>query len=289
MPEVHLTPARLWSIVLAGGSGTRLADASRRLYGYPRPKQFCDFDGRGTLLQQTIARARRLVPEERVVVVTTRACRAEALESLALTPSVVHIEQPRGRDTGPGLLLPLLHVLRSDPDALVVVLPSDHHVSDADGFAAAVARAAEVVQREHPGAVVLLGAVPDRLEDGYGWIEPDEANRRKVAAFREKPPETLAQELLSRGALVNTFVMVGAVRTFSRLYARWAPRWWSALLRPGEVEHAYEVLPPSNFSTEVLERAVEQLRVMPLGEVGWTDVGTPERLQRTLQAAGGPR
>lgn len=274
----------LWAIVLAGGSGTRLAVEARRRYGYPRPKQFCDFDGRGTLLEQTIGRATQLVSEDRVVVVTTRAHRAEALESLTGSPRVAHLEQPYNRDTGPGLLFPVLHVLRSDPDAIVVVLPSDHHVADPIGFSDAVASAAASVRER--GGVVLLGAVPDRFEEGYGWIVPGDDGER-VAAFCEKPPAAEVERLVAAGALANTFVLVGPASTFSALCARWEPAWWTALLDPENVEPAYDALPGWNFSTGVLANAVHELRVMPLGDVGWTDVGTPDRLWRTLDP--GPR
>src|SRR5690606_9944919 len=105
----------LWGIVLAGGVGSRLGKEAVRRYGYPRPKQFCDFDGRGTLLEQTISRALYLVPEERVVVVTTHPWSdQEAVECLEPFPRILHVRQPTGRDTGPGILLPLLRVLERD-------------------------------------------------------------------------------------------------------------------------------------------------------------------------------
>jgi mannose-1-phosphate guanylyltransferase len=278
--------SNLWAIVLAGGCGTRLASESVRRYGYARPKQFCDFDGRGTLLQQTIDRATLSVPEDRVVVVTTRACRREARESLDRYPRVVHVEQPVGRDTAPGLLLPLLAVLRADPDSLVVVMPSDHHVASPTRFAQAVGRAARTADA-HPHDVVLLGADPDAPEEGYGWIEPAWGGR--VARFVEKPDRSVVEWLIAHGALINTFVMVGKARAFSGLLARWAPQWWEAVGADAEratvVERAYATLPAVNFSEAVLAPAIRHLRVERLGAVGWTDVGTPGRLQQALDAA----
>jgi mannose-1-phosphate guanylyltransferase len=273
----------LWAIVLAGGCGKRLESESVRRYGYPRPKQFCDFDGRGTLLQQTIDRALLVVPEERVAVVTTRACRREALESLAPWPGLLHLEQPEGRDTAPGLLLPLLAVLRRDPGAIVAVLPSDHHVAHPRPFVRALERAAASA-RTAPGEIVLLGARLDLPEDGYGWIT--RARGGRVERFDEKPSADALRQLVDSGALVNTFVMVGAASAFSWLFARWVPAWWQALVAAGEdaasVEGAYACLPPVNFSHAVLEHAVPHLRAQELGPVGWTDVGTPERLRRAM-------
>jgi mannose-1-phosphate guanylyltransferase len=170
--------------------------------------------------------------------------------------------------------------LERDPDAIVVVLPSDHHIADDAGFARSVRRAIARV-RAHDRDLVLLGALPERIEDGYGWIVPDDRDPTRVAAFREKPPPRELERLVERGALVNTFVLVATARAVSWTFARWAPRWWAALA-VGDVDAAYTSLPATNVSSEVLERAVEQLRVMPLGDVGWTDVGTPDRLGRVL-------
>lgn len=273
----------LWAVVLAGGCGKRLEAEAVRRYGYPRPKQFCDFDGHGTLLQQTIDRALLAVPEERMAVVTTRACHHEARESLDRYPRVIHLEEPVGRDTAPGLLLAVLSVLRHDPDAIVAVLPSDHHVAAPRAFVDAIERAAHVARR-HPSDLILLGAAVEVPEDGYGWIVRGAGNR--VSRFVEKPDRDTAASLLSRGALVNTFVMVGKVRAVERLLARWVPTWWQALVAAGDddaaIADAYTSLGPVNFSEAVLEPAIAHLRVAELGPVGWMDVGTPERLHRSL-------
>lgn len=275
----------LWVVVLAGGEGRRLAATAVARYGYPRPKQYCDF-GDGPLLCQTIQRALRLVPEDRVVVVTSRGHRADADECLARYPAVRRVEQPFGRDTTPGILLPLSRVLAEDPDARVVVLPSDHAVADVDGFVGRVRDAARSLVH-HPEDLLLLGAESLWAEDGYGWIVPMiPAGGRwpAVAAFHEKPTPAQARELVDQGALVNTFVMVGAGRTFVDLCRLHVPAWPQALLGADDagVEHAYATLPPSNFSFDVLVPARTRLRVVPLPEVGWSDIGTPDRLDRAL-------
>ena len=93
----------------------RLHAASIARYGYARPKQFCDFDGEGTLLARTIRRALRVVPEHRVVVIATEPWEREAQQSLAEFGRAALVMQPRNLDTTPGLLLPLLHILGVDP------------------------------------------------------------------------------------------------------------------------------------------------------------------------------
>lgn len=278
----------LWGIVLAGGTGSRLGKEAERRYGYPRPKQFCDFDGRGSLLSQTVDRALQIVPKHQIAVVTTQPWSGrEAAQCLAPYPNVLHVPQPLGRDTGPGILLPLLRVLERDPDAIVVILPSDHHVSRPAPFAGAVGEAVEAVQNGDAG-VVLLGAVPDEVEDGLGWIIPMDRSRcSPVRTFREKPPVREARRLLAAGAVVNTFVMVANGLDLAELCARYMPDWWRGLTRPrpDAVDVAYTDLPNANFSRLVLERAVDHLHVMSLGQVGWSDIGTPERLNRCLGLA----
>lgn len=274
-------------VVLAGGDGRRLQEAARARYGYARPKQFCDFDGTGTLLDHTLARARRLVPNERILVVTSRAWRREADEVLRAWPGVAQVEQPRNLDTTPGLVLPTLRVLGIDPGASVVMLPSDHHVADDVAFTRSLAEAV-IQSRGVPERLVLLGARPDRVEDGYGWIVPrrDGSGALAVGAFREKPPRAEVERLCAEGALINTFVMVGRARTLGGLFARHTPGWWRALGRaagdPELMEAVYETLPASNFSRDVLEAAVSDLSVMPLRDSGWSDVGTVDRLRRAL-------
>ncbi|MFZ5476117.1 MAG: sugar phosphate nucleotidyltransferase [Myxococcota bacterium] len=276
-----------WVIVLAGGDGRRLESVAVGRYGYARPKQFCDF-GAGTLLARTLHRASHVAPPERVVVVTSRHHRPWAAECLAPWPAVRWVEQPSNRDTTPGLLLPLLHVLEADPDATVVVLPSDHFVDDDARFMEAAREAAESVDEE-PHAILLLGANPGDDADGYGWIVPAPGAGRwpAVAAFREKPEVEERQRLMERGALVNTFVMVARARAMAALAADYAPEWLAALRvatrDPARLDAVYSVLPPNNWSRVVLEHARERLRLVPLREVGWDDIGTPERLARALE------
>jgi mannose-1-phosphate guanylyltransferase len=276
-----LTP-HPWVVVLAGGRGNRLADVATALYGYARPKQFCSFGGPSTLLQQTILRARRVAPEHRIVVVTTATHRREALQDLEAFPDVRWVEQPQDRGTLPGILLPLLSILEQARNAPVYVLPSDHWVDDDHAFMATFQRAGARCFG-YPGEVVLLGSRLDGPSDGYGWIVPLPGKGcQRVASFVEKPSRAEVPPLLARGALVNTFGMVGTGEAFSSMLRRAAPTWWSSLAashhNPEALAQTYDLLRPRDFSRDVLQKQTERLRVMPLEGVRWSDVGTPERL-----------
>lgn len=276
-----------WTIVLAGGQGSRLCEESRRRFGYARPKQYCDFDGNGSLLERTLARARRVSQAGRIVVVTTRAHRSEADEALRGHPDVVQVEQPGSRDTTPGILLPLLYVLAREPTAPVVLLPADHHFVDEELFGAAVDHALALVA-EVPWQIAVLGAEPAGPIDDLGWLVPDDERAApSVRAFREKPDRAEIDDLIRQGALVNTMVLVGRARTLSAVFARWAPGWWRAMTAaardPERLEAAYDVLPPSNFSRDVLENIPQMLRMVRVpAAAGWSDIGTPTRLAQAL-------
>jgi mannose-1-phosphate guanylyltransferase len=273
-----------YAIVLAGGSGTRLGDVAEKLYGYARPKQYCRFGSGRTLLEETLWRAARFTgSQERIAVSLSREHRAEANECLAGWPDVMRVEQPRNLDTTPGILLPLLQILTRDPWATVLVLPSDHHVSDDEPFVDAFLKALQGLD-DDPDAVALAGARLAEPGLDLGWIVPGprEARWRRVEAFVEKPSWDDAVALHGAGALANTFAFVGRGSALARMGRRYAFRWWRALTRaffdPLAVEQVYRSLPPSSFSRDVLQPAAPSLGVVPLEGVDWSDVGTPERL-----------
>jgi mannose-1-phosphate guanylyltransferase len=276
-----------WAIVLAGGDGTRLQGETTRRYGYPRAKQFCDFDGSGTLLDHALERAACITSPFRIHVVISAPWRAEAEQVLLRHPAVWLLTQPRNRGTTPALLLALLAVRRLDPDADVLLMPADHHFENGSAFVGAALQALHrsAFDQAH---LHLLGVTPDQPVEGCGWIVPGPSGT--VSAFREKPAPDEVAELASAGALVNCFVIAGRAAAFLELFRQCTPGWWRTMLAAAgiedRIEAAYAVLPASDFSRDVLERAATSLRVVPLPGSGWSDVGTPERLRHVLDAGG---
>jgi mannose-1-phosphate guanylyltransferase len=272
-------------IVLAGGDGRRLAGVSQQLYGYERPKQYCRLGSSRTLVEETVWRAARFAgAADRIVVSTSRAHRGEANECLEAWPGVHRVEQPRNLDTLPGLLLPLLHVLVRDPWATVLVLPSDHHVSDDELFIDRMIDALPALV-EDPDAVLLGGALMSRPDPELGWIVPGEPTGRvlRVSRFVEKPGRELVERLVRKGALANTMAMLGTGGAIARMIRRFAPDWWSSLINaffdPAAIEAVYRTMPPCNLSKDVLTPGAAWLGVVPLHGVEWSDIGNPERLR----------
>nr|WP_217355643.1 mannose-1-phosphate guanylyltransferase/mannose-6-phosphate isomerase [Ruegeria sp. HKCCA4008] len=189
---VSITP-----VLLCGGSGTRLWPLSRKSY----PKQFAAITGEETLFQ---ASARRLSGEGYGVplVVTASDFRfivTEQLLAAGIDPGAILIE-PEGRNTAPAVLAAALHVAASDPEALLLVAPSDHVVPDADAFRAAVAAGVPAAQA---GQLVTFGIMPDRPETGYGYLKlagaPDGTAPVKLDSFVEKPDVDTATAMLADG------------------------------------------------------------------------------------------
>lgn len=212
-----------WSIVLAGGEGTRVGSFVQRWLGRPKPKQFCVFVGTRSLLQHTVDRAARLTPAARSILVIAQTHREEAMTQLDGRGVGTVLFQPVNRDTGAGVFLPLTYVRARDPLATVIIYPSDHFVYPEERFLATVQDAVLVAERLHD-RIVLLGVAPDRLELDYGWILPGErlahvgtSPVQSVRRFLEKPTAQQADEALAHHALWNTMVMAAKVETLWRL------------------------------------------------------------------------
>jgi mannose-1-phosphate guanylyltransferase len=287
--DATLSP-NVWTIVLAGGDGTRLSRLIRTLHGEPLPKQFALIHAGQSLLQSTVARATRWSARERIVVIVAAEREALARAQLSRYPELTIIAQPHDAGTGPGVALPVAHILARDPEAQVVILPSDHYVRHEAPFESSVREALVETSNEPRRQLALIGAVPDQAETQYGWIVLDQGAAR-VAAFREKPPSAEALRLYRRGALWNTFVMVGFVDDFWSLIRHHLPE-QAALLKlyreavgtrdeQNVLGSLYSDMPPADFSSDVLRHA-RDLRVVPLCECGWSDWGTPERVLESL-------
>lgn len=275
----------LWSLVLAAGSGRRLASVTGGI-----PKQFWRADGRRTLLEQTLDRSALVTPSSRTVVVVDR---SHAGFVARLPPSVRTrqlVYQPHDIGTAAGVLIGLIEVLAADPQASVVLMPSDHGVRRPGRFAAGIEMA---VHRLHttPRKIVLFGAVPGSAETQYGWIRPAGAPMPQalcgVASFVEKPAAPIARALFDAGAVWNTMVLVARADAIVRLYERHLPALLAGFLpsltmeaddRMRHLDRCYDTLPHADFSNDVLAPADGlALYVLP-ADVGWSDLGTPERL-----------
>lgn len=288
-----------WAVVLAGGDGQRTEAFIRRWLGHPRPKQYCAFSGRRTMLEHTLDRASGVVAPSRVVTVINSDHRRFIEEPRRLDIPGRIIEQPRRCDTGPGVFLPLAHVMAQDPEALVAIMPSDHFIHEREKFTALLNEAYKLAE-EQPEQIVLLSARPDSAEPDYGWISPGKALSGRgamlVERFKEKPKAAEAAELHRRGGLWNTMIMVARVsalwdiarRSQPAMIARFdALRPWMG--RPGQAQAialAYRDMESVNFSRDIAEPAAGRMVAMPMDGIHWSDWGRPQRIAETLAKIG---
>jgi mannose-1-phosphate guanylyltransferase len=291
-----------WGVILAGGDGTRLRSLTRLVSGDDRPKQFCPLLGGRTLLAETRFRIAERIDRERTIFVLTRAHRPFYQKELEKVPPIRMVVQPSNRGTLPAILWSLLHVVRSDERALVAFFPSDHHYSKDDAFMTGVVSAFDLAESNNQ-SVILLGAAATHPEIEYGWIEPSTpvtspsgGRLRPVKRFWEKPSQEIAQTLLDRGCLWNTFVMVGRASAFLGMIRNATPALYRAFepilslpdsaMEAGMMQRIYDDLPVGDFSKQVLAVSTERLAVASLDDIGWSDLGDPHRLITTLFESG---
>ncbi len=281
----------LYAVILAGGSGTRFWPLSRALF----PKQLLQVVGKkgeGTLLQQTVRRALRVVPA-RCTCVVTSAAQADAVRLQlsdwhdALINNVVL--EPEGRNTAPAIGLAALWLLRRDADATMLVLPADHVVKGDRTFRQAVALGYQLAQQ---GALVTFGIHPTTPDTGYGYIQP---NRRScvgrlgalsgyaVARFVEKPDLQRARRFLKTGGYVwNSGMFMWRVDELLKAYTRHQPglmkelRAIDNMMQAGQqrdrIARRYRRLKSVSIDHGVMERS-SRTAVVPV-DFFWSDIGT---------------
>ena len=284
--------AGTWCILLAGGRGTRLGGLTTDARGRHLPKQFCAFGTGPTLLRRTIERAASVAPRRHVVPVVTEEQRRWWSGELADLPPSNIVVQPEDRGTAPAVLLALLKILSKQPDARIAVLPCDHVVADESVLRRAIEQALGVGEDR----VVLLGAVPTRVETDLGWIRHQPAHDSLVApveSFVEKPEWQKALALKHQGALLNMLILAAAGSVLLDLFRTTAPDLVQGFggdsRTPGfpsaaSVRRVFKQIQTVDLSRDILESAARRalLWVEAVPPCGWCDVGTPERLSSVL-------
>lgn len=273
--------SEIFAVILAGGAGTRFWPASRAA----RPKQLLSLTGPRPMLLETAERVRPVVGSwSSIYVAGGSLTEAATRATLPEMPAENLLVEPSPRNTAPCIAWAASRIARTSPDAVVLVLPSDHHIGDVPAYRRALGLAIEAART---GVIVTLGIRPTRPETGFGYIEVGEERAGVAAAkrFVEKPDRETASAYLASGRFLwnaGMFVfrardMVDAIRAHQPAIADALDR-FDAAARAGdedaEVARLFPMLPSVSIDVGVMEK-LDRLAVVP-AEFGWSDVGSWE-------------
>jgi len=284
-------------VILSGGAGTRLWPVSREAH----PKPFIVLPDGQSLMQKTLLRAAALKPDA-ILTITNRDyffITRDAYAEAALAPGIAfdYLLEPCGRNTAPAIAAGALRLRdRFGDAAMMLVLPSDHLISDVAGFTAAVQSAVALAEQ---GYLVTFGIPPTRPETGFGYIEADQAHKLDgtglaVRRFVEKPSREKAEEYLASGHYYwNSGMFCFRVGDFLAELARCAPevsnavvQAWQATPReqmPVEIDaESFARIADISVDYAVMEKA-ERVAVVP-GRFDWSDIGSWRALSELVAA-----
>lgn len=269
---------------MAGGIGSRFWPVSTSRY----PKQFHDILGTGeTLIQQTFRRLKKVSAPEHILVVTHRNYKNLVLEQLPEIPEENVILEPARRNTAPCITYAAYRIAASDPNAVMLVAPSDHLITNEDEFSRVTRLAAEKASDSRQ--LFTLGIMPNRPDTGYGYIQyidlEDDTNSevKRVKTFTEKPDINLAREFLASGDFLwNSGIFIWSISTFMDEIEEHLPDLYTTFEAGKEhfgkesekafLEEIYPSCENESIDYGLMEKS-SHVFVIP-SEFGWSDLGT---------------
>lgn len=285
--SAEAAPPHLWTVILAGGVGSRFWPASTP----SRPKQLLHLGSDRPLIRDTVDRITPLVPPERLRILTGARLATATGEVLPELGPGNYLLEPRAAGTAPVLVWAAAEIERRDPEAVMVSLHADHLIEPAEAFRARIARAAELAA--HHRRLFTVGAVPTRPETGYGYIRPGpplpelpgspgEPGAR-VDSFVEKPDAETARLYVDRGYLWNTGLFVWRVSDLLDEIERCTPELADLvpIIREGGVEEFFRRAPTLSIDEGLLERS-DRVAVIP-SDFEWDDIGAWDAVFRTRE------
>lgn len=266
---------------MAGGVGSRFWPVSTTAF----PKQFHDMLGSGdTLIQKTFSRLSKLIPVENILILTNERYNDLVLEQLPIVKPEQVLLEPAMRNTAPCILYASLKIQKQNPDAVMVVAPSDHWIEDETAFAANLQQCFDFCQKEN--ALMTLGIQPTFPNTGFGYIEFDKSDTnpiKKVNQFREKPDYETAKSFLERGNFLwNGGIFIWSVKAITEAFGKFQPQ-MNALFQKGFesyntenekqfINDNYALAENISIDYAVMEKA-NNVYVLP-ATFDWNDLGT---------------
>lgn len=285
--------ARAYAVIMAGGVGTRFWPRSRE----KSPKQLLEIIGKGTMIQNTVKRLESIVDPADIFIVTNKMQKPLIMKQLPQFEEERIIVEPVGRNTAPCIGLAALHIRRLDPNAVMIVSPSDHLIEDVNEFKRVIDVAVETADQSH--SLLTIGIHPTYPETGYGYIQmfvEDGAHNPyfprgvlKVKTFAEKPNLQTAEKFLSSGDFLwNSGMFVWRVDEILDQIETCLPDLHFELtkiektigtnLYQSTLDVVYGLIRGISIDYGVMEKA-EAVYVIP-GKFGWSDIGSWDEVYR---------
>ncbi len=280
---------KTFAVIMAGGVGSRFWPKSR----FKKPKQFLNILSSKSLIEQTIERVSSLIPEENILIVSNKNQVAELVQVLPKFPIQNVILEPLSRNTAPCIGLSALFIRRQQPDAVMVVLPSDHLITDEEKFIETLKIGIESAYEL--GGLITIGIQPTYPSTGYGYIqfiEDDESEISskgvyKVKTFAEKPNLETAKRFIESGDFLwNSGMFIWRVDVILDEIKTYLPDIYEELMRIDEsigrddfktvLEQAYGRMRTISIDYGVMEKTNRAYVVK--SRFGWSDVGSWEEV-----------
>lgn len=279
-----------YAIIMAGGVGSRFWPVSTTDF----PKQFHDMLGSGdTLIQKTFSRLAKLIPSENIYILTNERYNDLVLEQLPMVQQDQILLEPAMRNTAPCILYASLKIKKQNPEALMVVAPSDHWIEDEDEFGKNLKQCFDFCEKED--ALLTLGIHPTFPNTGFGYIEFDKLDEnplKKVNQFREKPDYETAKSFLEAGNFLwNAGIFIWSVKSIISSFEKFQPQ-MNALFMNGYddynsasekdfINQNYANSENISIDYAVMEKA-NNVFVLP-ATFDWNDLGTWGSLHEKLE------
>lgn len=279
-----------YAILMAGGVGSRFWPVSTTDF----PKQFHDMLGSGeTLIQKTFSRLSKLIPAENILILTNERYNSLVLEQLPMVKPEQVLLEPAMRNTAPCILYASLKIQKMNPDAVMVVAPSDHWIEDEEEFANNLQLCFDFCQKEN--ALMTLGIQPTFPNTGFGYIEFDQSDNnpiKKVNQFREKPDYETAKSFLEAGNFLwNGGIFIWSVKSVTEAFEKFQPQ-MNTLFQQGADSYNtsnekqfiidnYSKAENVSIDYALMEKA-KNVYVLP-ATFDWNDLGTWGSLHEKLE------
>ena len=269
------------SIILAGGSGSRLWPLSRDMY----PKQLLSLDNENSLLQQTFLRLRKFSSAENIATVTNiKHFQDIKLQLNSIDSNNLVIAEPLGKNTAPAIACTLEYFMQknNNDDDIVLIVPSDHLINDIAAFAETVRKGEKLAQA---GYIVTFGIKPTYPETGYGYIKTAQSFETgfEVEKFVEKPDLVTAQEYLNSGKFYwNAGIFMAKISTLLDEFAKYEPEIFATLKNldfsnSTKINYSiYEAMPSISIDYAIMEKS-DKIALIEL-ESDWNDLGSWQSL-----------